>query len=74
MGRPRKWLPRRTPQDDVNALISWYERHAPGGGPKMIAVNLDDAGLDRFAERSDEDGIWNYRGRKLQQVRDGNGR
>lgn len=64
-------LPRKSPQQQVDALIDFYVGRDPVGeleSTRTIDVNLENKELARFAQRSDDRTTWLYRGCKLRQV------
>jgi hypothetical protein len=49
----------------IDELIGWYERNAPGKGPKRIPVHMSRKTLEKFAQPTESDKIYSYRAREL---------
>lgn len=64
-------LPRKTPQQRVDALIDFYvgrDAIAELESTRVIDVDIESHELARFASKGDARGTWLYRGYKLRQV------
>lgn len=66
-GKKRK-LKRLNPRDELDRLISWYEKNKPDL-PHVLpgGIALSKIDLDRFAQPTAE-GVWTYRGWRITQA------